>query len=275
LKDLPAECRAIATGGYDRVFLLFTFHLLHVRAQLARIATPFAGFESPYFQFFTQNSPHTELVSRAVGLVCQQMAEIFFLEVTGTRLKGGKMSSAQSLPMEFSAVGAGPLLETPQWFAIRTRSRHEKMVADQLERQDIESFLPLAKKTHKWSDRQKEVELPLFSGYSFARLILGSPDRVRVLQTHGVAGFVGVRGVGIPVPERQIESLKTLLTNQVAVQDHPALPIGQRVRITGGALDGVEGVLTAHKGERTLVISIEPIQRSLSICVDDYNVDPI
>jgi len=185
------------------------------------------------------------------------------------------MSSAQSLPMEFSAVGAGPLLETPQWFAIRTRSRHEKLVADQLERQDIESFLPLAKKTHKWSDRQKEVELPLFSGYSFARLILGSPDRVRVLQTHGVAGFVGVRGVGIPVPERQIESLKTLLTNQVAVQDHPAIPIGQRVRITGGALDGVEGVLTAHKGERTLVISIEPIQRSLSICVDDYNVDPI
>src|SRR5579863_6439181 len=76
------------------------------------------------------------------------------------------MSSGQALQMDFGAVGAGPLLETPQWFAIRTRSRHEKTVADQLERQKIESFLPLVKTTHKWSDRKKEVELPLFSGSS-------------------------------------------------------------------------------------------------------------
>ena len=153
------------------------------------------------------------------------------------------MSSGQAVQIDFGAVGVGPLVETPQWFAIRTRSRHEKIVAEHFERQQIESFLPLLKRTHKWSDRVKEVEVPLFSGYTFARVALCSPDRLRVLKTHGVAGFVGVRGIGIPVPEKQIESLKTLLTNGIPVQDHPFLQIGQRVRIRGGALDGIEGIL--------------------------------
>ena len=75
--------------------------------------------------------------------------------------------SGTALQTDFGAVGAGPLVETPQWYAIRTRSRHEKIVADQLEKQSIEGFLPLVKRTRKWSDRTKEVELPLFSGYTF------------------------------------------------------------------------------------------------------------
>jgi transcription antitermination factor NusG len=184
------------------------------------------------------------------------------------------MSSGQALQMDFGAVGAGALLEMPQWFAIRTRSRHEKIVADHLDRQSIENFLPLVNTTHNWSDRRKEVELPLFSGYSFARLVLCSPDRLRVLQTHGVAGFVGVRGIGIPVPEGQIESLRTLLANGIRMKDHSFLKIGQRVRIKGGALDGVEGILTAQ-ADRHLVISVEPIRRSLSVCVDGYCFEAI
>jgi transcriptional antiterminator NusG len=185
------------------------------------------------------------------------------------------MSSGQAFQADFGAVGAGPLLDRPQWYAIHTRSRHEKMVAEQLERQSIESFLPVVKRTHKWSDRTKEVELPLFSGYTFVRVVLCSPDRLRVLRTHGVAGFVGVRGIGIPVPEGQIENLKTLLVNQIPVKDHPFLQVGDRVRIRGGALDGIEGILAARKSDRTLVISVEPIHRSLSICIDGYCVEPI
>lgn len=184
------------------------------------------------------------------------------------------MSSGQALQMDFGVVGAGSLIEKPQWFAIRTRSRHEKLVADQLERQSIESFLPLVTTSRKWSDRKKEVKMPLFSGYSFARLVLYSPDRLRVLRTHGVAGFVGVRGVGIPVPEGQIESLRTLMANRIPMTDRPFLQIGQRVRIKGGALDGIEGILAAQD-ERKLIISVEPIHRSLSVCIDGYRFEPI
>jgi len=184
------------------------------------------------------------------------------------------MSGGQALHMSLGHVDAVPLLEIRQWYAIRTRSRHEKMVAEQLQTQSIESFLPLVKRTRKWSDRKKEVELPLFSGYTFARLALHSPDRLRVLRTHGVAGFVGVRGLGIPVPEGQIESLRTLLANQIPMKDRPFLQIGQRVRIRGGALDGIEGILAAQD-DRNLVISVEPIHRSLSVCIDGYCFEPI
>jgi transcription antitermination factor NusG len=184
------------------------------------------------------------------------------------------MSGSQALRMGLGAVGAVSFLDTPQWYAIRTRSRHEKMVAEQLEEQCIESFLPLVKRTRKWSDRKKEVELPLFSGYSFARLVLYSPDRLRVLQTHGVAGFVGVRGIGVPVPEGQIASLRTLTASGIPMTDRPFLQIGQRVRIRGGALDGIEGILAAQD-HRNLVVSVEPIHRSLSVCIDGYGFEPI
>ncbi|MGA7367453.1 MAG: UpxY family transcription antiterminator [Candidatus Sulfotelmatobacter sp.] len=184
------------------------------------------------------------------------------------------MNTGQAQQTGLDVIQEIPFLDVPQWYAIRTRSRHEKIVGDQLERKSIESFLPLVKSTRKWSDRKKEVELPLFSGYSFARLALYSPDRLRVLRTHGVAGFVGVRGVGIPVPEGQIESLRTLLANRIPMVDRPFLQVGQRVRIRGGALDGIEGILAAQD-DRNLVISVEPIHRSLSVCIDGYRFEPI
>ena len=81
-----------------------------------------------------------------------------------------------------------------------------------------------------------------------------------------MAGFVGVRGIGIPIPEEQIESLRTVVLKQIPFQDYPFLEVGERVRIRGGALDGVEGMLV-QKGDRNLVISVEPIHRSLSISI--------
>lgn len=170
---------------------------------------------------------------------------------------------------------AAPIQDQPQWYAIRTRSRHEKMVADQLEKMGVENFLPLAKKTRQWSDRVKEVELPLFSGYAFVRVVLSSPDRLRVLQTHGVAGFVGISCIGTAIPESQINDIRTLLASKVPFEEQPYLRVGQRVRVKGGALDGVEGILAAQNGDRSLVISLEPIQRSLSVRVQGYTVEPI
>lgn len=178
-----------------------------------------------------------------------------------------------------SAPGLGGLedasAEAAQWYAIRTRSRHEKMVADQLERLGIEGFLPLVKRTHKWSDRMKEVELPLFAGYHFVRVVLTSGDRLRVLQTHGVAGFVGVNGYGTAIPDNQIQDIRTLLGSKVPFEEQPFLRIGQRVRVRGGALDGVEGILSAQNEDRSLVISLEPIQRSLSVRIQGYTVEPV
>ena len=181
-------------------------------------------------------------------------------------------SSGTQLAVELDNLRTMPLYQEPQWYAVRTRSRHEKMVSEQLAQHGIETFLPLVKRTHKWSDRMKEVELPLFSGYNFVRLVLSSPQRLRVLQSHGVAGFVGINGA-TAIPESQIQDIRTLLSANVPFEEHPYLKVGQRVRIRGGCLDGVEGVLAAHNGDESLMISLEPIQRSLSIRIQGYEVE--
>jgi transcription antitermination factor NusG len=166
-------------------------------------------------------------------------------------------------------------LDPARWYAVRTRSRHEKLVARQLASQGIQAFLPVITKISTWSDRRKEVELPLFSGYAFVRLDHASSDRVRVLRTQGVVNFVGVQGTGIPIPDQEIENINTLLASKVTYQERPYLHVGQRVRVCGGALDGVEGILASENSDRSLVISVGSIQRSLSVRVTGYNVEPI
>ena len=185
------------------------------------------------------------------------------------------MSSGAAVQKEFDGNGASRQVESAEWYAIRTRSRHEKMVSDQLEKQGIENFLPLVKRTRKWSDRVKEVDLPLFSGYAFVRVVFSSPERLRVLQTHGVAGFVGINCSGTAIPENQIQDIRTLLASKLPFEEQPYLRVGQRVRIRGGALDGVEGILSAQNDDRSLVISLEPIQRSLSVRIQGYTVEPV
>jgi transcription antitermination factor NusG len=184
-------------------------------------------------------------------------------------------SSAVEFGVGFDGVRDIPFPRQPEWYAIRTRSRHEKIVSEQLEEQGIETFLPLVKKTHKWSDRMKEVELPLFSGYNFVRLVLSSPERLRVLRAYGVAGFVGINGSGTAIPESQIQDLRTVLTSKVPFEERTFLKVGQRVRIRGGSLDGVEGILAAQDGEQSLTISLEPLHRSLSIRIQGYTVEAV
>jgi transcription antitermination factor NusG len=174
-----------------------------------------------------------------------------------------------------SPVDCSPVLDQPRWYAVRTRSRHEKLVARQLESQGIRFFLPLINKIHQWSDRRKEVQEPLFSGYAFVHLDHSSGDRVRVLRTQGVVNFVGVQGIGIPIPDQEIQNINTLLDSRANYQERPFLCVGQRVRVCGGALDGLEGILTAENSDRSVVISVGLIQRSLSVRVAGYDVEPL
>ena len=177
--------------------------------------------------------------------------------------------------MTESKESVSPSAEELRWYALRTRSRHERVVIQQLSSAGFETFLPTVTEVHRWSDRKKQVDVPLFSGYTFVRFLYTPSERVRVLQTHGAVGLVGVKGTGIPIPDSQIEDIRKLLTNKVPLRKHGFLRVGQRVRIRGGALDGVEGILVSEDGDRSLVISVDPIQRSLSIRVEGYEVEPV
>lgn len=186
------------------------------------------------------------------------------------------MSSLQQLSRTPSAMlPLTPMFEPTYWYAVQTRARHEKKVAKQLQEKGATTFLPLVTQTHRWSDRRKVIELPLFPCYAFARLTPSVEMRLPALQTPGVLSIVGAHGVGAPIPDKEIEDLQTLLAQNVSSSLSPFIKVGQRVRIRGGCLDGVEGILVAEKSDRRLVVSIELIQRSVSVLIDGYEVEPI
>ncbi|MGA9448370.1 MAG: UpxY family transcription antiterminator [Candidatus Sulfotelmatobacter sp.] len=164
--------------------------------------------------------------------------------------------------------------EVENWYGLQTRPRHEKIVAQRLEERGVTTFLPLVTEVHRWSDRKKSVQMPLFSCYVFAKFVPNRSDRLRVLRVDGVFGLVGASGEGTPIPDVQIDAVRSLVETELPWSSHPFLKIGQRVRIRSGALDGMEGILVSRNGDRTLVISVEAIQRSLAVRVEGYEVEP-
>src|ERR1700729_3156775 len=165
--------------------------------------------------------------------------------------------------------------ESEQWYGLHTRPRHEKIVAHRLAEKGVTTFLPLVTEVHRWSDRKKSVQMPLFSCYVFAKFVHNRAERLRVLRVEGVFGLVGSRGEGSPIPDEQIEAVRNVVQGEIPWSSHPFLKIGQRVRIRSGALDGLEGILVSRNGDSTLVISVDAIQRSLSVRVEGYAVEAL
>lgn len=158
------------------------------------------------------------------------------------------------------------------WFAIRTLSRHEKIVRDQLAKRNIVHYLPTTKRLSQWSDRKKQVEVPLFAGYCFAKLRW--ENRLAVLQSQGVVSFVGSGGRAEPIPDHEIESLRKVLAHSSDFASHPYLKEGMLVEIIDGPLRGVKGRLVREARCARLVLSITLIQRAVAIEINANSVAP-
>ncbi|HEX5412996.1 MAG TPA: UpxY family transcription antiterminator [Terriglobia bacterium] len=174
-----------------------------------------------------------------------------------------------------ACAATGPLPVPGAWFAVHTRSKCEKKVASQLDELQIKCFLPITKEIRTWSDRRKVIDQPLFPGYVFVRIPSEDRVRVSVLRTSGVVSFVGVQGQGIPIPDPEIENVQALLSSRIPFEPYPFLCVGQKVRIRGGYLDGIEGILAAKNSDWSVVISIDLIQRSLAVQVSGFDLEPI
>ena len=159
------------------------------------------------------------------------------------------------------------------WYAVHTRARHEKRVAAQFEEKRVCTFLPLLRQIHKWSDRRVNVEVPMFSCYAFVRIVHTVEERLKVLRTPGVLGFVGSERQGTPIPDQQIESLRTAIRENIPCFPYPFISAGRRVRIRGGSLDGVEGILVRQGADQSLVVSVELLRRSVAIRVEGYEIE--
>jgi transcription antitermination factor NusG len=164
-------------------------------------------------------------------------------------------------------------VEQSFWFAIQTRSRHEKVVRDQLAAKSITHLLPLWRKRSIWKDRVKFVDVPLFSGYLFGYFAL--QDKIAVLETVGVARLVGINGKPMPIPEEQIVAVRTMMEHRLPCSPHPYLVEGMRVRIKCGLLAGAEGILIAKKQRHRLVISLDIIHQAVAVDVDSAAIEPL
>jgi transcription antitermination factor NusG len=163
--------------------------------------------------------------------------------------------------------------EESNWYAVQTMARHEKRVAAQFVEKRVCTFLPLLGQINRWSDRRVKVEVPMFSCYAFVRIVQSVEERLKVLRTPGVLGFVGSGRQGTPIPDEQIESLQTAISENIPCFPHDFISAGRRVRIRGGSLDGVEGILVRQGGDQSLVLSVELLHRSVAIRVEGYDIE--
>lgn len=156
------------------------------------------------------------------------------------------------------------------WYALRTKSRHEKLVRDQLDRQGIEPLLPTVKRLSQWKDRKKEIEVPLFSGYCFVRF--GQHEKTPVQKTIGVVEIVGGGSRPESIPEPEIDALRRLMTSVLPYDSHPYLHEGMKVEVVRGPLQGVHGILLRKERRHRLVIGVHLILQAAAVEIDVNDV---
>lgn len=169
--------------------------------------------------------------------------------------------------------GAGPYDPESRWYALWTRSRQEKVASAMLDTLGVQHYLPLKSELRQWSDRKQIVDVPVFNGYLFIHFNLLKESPLRILNSRGVVSFVGNQSGPLPIPDQEIEDIRTVLSAKVEYSICPSLNKGDRVRVIRGALAGVEGTLAAGTSGSRLVVSIESIQQSLALRVSREDVE--
>ena len=159
------------------------------------------------------------------------------------------------------------------WFAIWTRSRHEQVVREQLEKKQIDAFLPTIAKWSRWKDRKKKIDWPLFPGYCFARF---NPDNaLAVLKCSGVVSIVSFEGKPAPIPEYELDSIRLLVSSDLQFDPCPMIKEGMLVEVVHGPLRGVIGRLMRKDAPRArLVLAVDLIGQAVSVEVDAADVKP-
>jgi transcription antitermination factor NusG len=182
-----------------------------------------------------------------------------------------------------TAVGSVPAADTGidgdvrtamRWYAIRTRSRHEKRVRDELtSRPGVDVFLPLYTRWSRWADRMKRIDVPLFPGYCFARFRY--VERLPVLKAFGVVGLVEPSGRPESIPEAEIDAIRAVVDSKLRYDPHPFLTEGAEVEIVHGPLTGVRGRLLRKDRPVRVVLSVSLIRQAVAVEIPAADVAPV
>jgi transcription antitermination factor NusG len=159
------------------------------------------------------------------------------------------------------------------WYAIRVRSKFERAVSTALSGKGYEEYLPLYRSRRTWSDRLKDLDLPLFPGYLFCRFDV--QVRLPILTTPGVISIVGTGRIPVAIADGEIDAIQSVIRSGLHLQPWPQLVVGSRVVIEQGPLQGLEGVAVDIKKKYRLFVSVPLLQRSVSVEIDREWVRPI
>ncbi len=162
--------------------------------------------------------------------------------------------------------------DSERWFAVRVKSRCEKVVASIAQNKGFEGFLPLYWTRSRWSDRMKAIGLPLFPGYVFCRL--DPAHRLPLLTIPGVLHLVGIGKTPAAVEDVEIATIQTAVRSGLVTQPCPFLEIGQRVLLEHGPLAGLGGILVGTSSGHRLIVSVTLLKRSVSVAIERHWVKP-
>ena len=156
------------------------------------------------------------------------------------------------------------------WFAVWTRSRHEAQVSRQLEEKALDAFLPSVPRWSRWKDRRKRIDWPLFPGYCFVRI--DPADSLLVLKCRGVVKLVSIEGRPAPIPDQEIENIRTLVTSDLSYDPCPLIKVGAIVEVIAGPLKGVTGRLIRKGTHARLLLSVDLIGQGVSVQIDAADI---
>jgi transcription antitermination factor NusG len=156
------------------------------------------------------------------------------------------------------------------WYAIWTRSRHEQVVRDQLERKGYDAFLPTIPRWSRWKDRKKKVDWPLFPGYCFARF--DPRERLPILTCTGVVSIVSFDGEIAPIPDVEIDGIRRLVESDLQFDPCPLIREGMMAEVVHGPLQGVVGRLIRKGAHARLMLAVDLIGQAVSVEVDAADV---
>lgn len=167
-------------------------------------------------------------------------------------------------------------IHEPRWYAIYTRSRHERQVAGFLARQNIETYVPLKRSWSTRKDRKVTIDLPALPGYIFVKTVLYAETRALIKRPSSVLRLVENAGRPAEIPDEQIESLRIVLATVFNPEGHPFLNVGDRVRVRSGPMEGAEGILLrVAENKHRLVISVDYVNQALSVEIDAASVEKV
>ena len=170
-----------------------------------------------------------------------------------------------------------PISETlnPAWYAVQTSYRCEQRVAADLTMKGFRTYLPLLREVRQWTDRRKVIDMPAFSGYLFLHCAPSLRNRVRVLETSGIVRLLGGNHAPSQVSEREIEDVRRAIDSGVPCGTCDALTPGTLVRVTRGALAGVQGRLARIKNSLRLIVTITAFAQAISAELGLDDVEPV